>query len=287
MAGTAASGDTTFAIDNIAEDAIITFIKKHNLSIVYYSEDKGLMQFGENPTGTLVIDPIDGTRPAMAGFEQCVVSVAWAENKPNATLGDVRYGCIADLKLDDIYLAVRGEGVRWIGADGSEKTTKLLPITEIGKAPLTFELAARPARYVSEALGDIMDACSLNGGCFTICSTAYSLTRLVTGQLAAVLDAGPKIYFDIPETRVDFERLGFGKMIGIFTYDLAAAALIAEEGGAIVTDANGDKIDSHPLLDTSTRNVISLCAATTPELHSALLKSIGDGVDRLHKKITE
>jgi myo-inositol-1(or 4)-monophosphatase len=281
MAGIAASGDTTFAIDEIAEDAIVSFIEANGLNIAYYSEDKGLIEFGENPEGVLIIDPIDGTRPAMAGFEQCVVSVAWANYKQNATLGDVRCGCIAELKQDDLFIAERGAGVLWIGADGQPKPIRRLPITEISKAPVTFEVVARPIRYIAETLADVIDPCSLNGGCFTVSSTAFSLTRLITGNLAAALDVGARIYFEVERAQQEFEKLGGGRMIGLFTYDIAAAALIAEEGGAIVTNAAGKSLRDMPLLDTSPYNVQSLCAASTPELHAALLFAIENGIQRL------
>ncbi|HEY3328685.1 MAG TPA: inositol monophosphatase family protein [Capsulimonadaceae bacterium] len=281
LAGIAASGDTTFAIDEVAEDAIVSFIERNRLSVAYYSEDKGLIEFGDEPAGVLIIDPIDGTRPAMAGFEQCVVSVAWADYKPDAAMRDVRYGCIAELKQDDILVAERGGGATWRRADGSTCPARLLPIKTIDRAPLSFEFAARPASLISTVLGDIVDAASLNGGVFVVNSTAYSLTRLVTGQLAASIDVGPRIYADLPRCRPAFDKLGGGRMIGLFSYDIAAAALIAREAGAIVTDAYGRPHDDMRLLDTSPGNVTSMCAASTPALHAALLAEIEAGMARL------
>ena len=43
--------------------------------IAFYSEDRGYVEFG-TPRAILVVDPIDGTRPAAAGLESCCVSVA-------------------------------------------------------------------------------------------------------------------------------------------------------------------------------------------------------------------
>lgn len=278
LMGVAASGDNTFAIDEVAEDAIVKFIEARQLSIAYYSEDRGLLEFGNSPDGVLVIDPIDGTRPAMAGFEQCVVSVAWARYKPDATLGDVQYGCIAELKHDDIFTASRGGGVKWLRGGGALQAPRLLPITEIARAPLSFEFAARPAHLISAALSRIIDAASLKAGCFLYNSTAFSLTRLITGQLAAALDVGPRIVRDIPELSPQFAALGGGRMLGLFTYDIAAAALIATEAGAIVTDAAGASLEETPLLNTSEENLISLCAAATPELHESLIEAIDSGI---------
>jgi myo-inositol-1(or 4)-monophosphatase len=281
IAGTAASGDATFVIDEIAEEAIVSFIEREQLSIAYYSEDKGLLEFGRSPEAVLIIDPIDGTRPAVAGFESCVVSVAWADYRPGVTMSDVRYGCISEIKGDNLFIAERGGGARWLGADGLAHPLRLLPITDIARAPLSYEVVARPFEWIGTVLGDIVNAASMKGGCFLFNSTAYSLTRLVTGQLAAVLDVGNRIFRDRPETRERFREIGLGRPIGLFTYDIAAAALIATEAGAIVTDAFGQSFDETPLLDTSADNVKSIVAASTPLLHARLLEAIQEGMDRL------
>ncbi len=283
--GTAASGDATFAIDEVAEEAIVSFIEREGLSIAYYSEDKGLREFGASPEAVLVIDPIDGTRPAMAGFEACVVSVAWADYTPGVTLGDVRCGCVGEIKHDDLFFAERGGGARWIDASGAARPTRLLPIEDIGLAPLSFEAVARPLEWLGVALGPVIDTASLQGGVFLLNSTAFSLTRLVTGQLAAALDVGNRILRDIPATRQRLRGLGRGKPIGLFTYDVAAAALIAAEAGAVVTDAHGRSLASTPLLDTSEGNLISLLAASTPALHGKLLAALDDGIGRLDQQL--
>ena len=281
ISGTAASGDATFAIDDHAEEAIVSFIEHHKLSIAYYSEDKGLIEFGSSPEAVLIIDPIDGTRPAMAGFESCVVSVAWADYTPGVTMGDVRHGCIGEIKGNDLFTATRGGGARWVGGDGTERPLRLLPVTEIARAPLTYEVVARPFEWVGVVLADIVNAASMKGGCFLFNSTAYSLTRLLTGQIAAVLDVGNRILRDHPAARDRYVELGFGTPIGLFTYDIAAAALIAAEAGAVVTDAHGASFDATPLLNTSENNLKSILAATTPELHEKLLAAVDAGVARL------
>lgn len=281
ISGTAASGDATFGIDEIAEEAIVAFIEREKLSIAYYSEDKGLIEFGASPEAVLIIDPIDGTRPAIAGFEACVVSVAWADYAPDVTLGDVRFGCIGEIKNDDLFWAGRGQGAHWIGPDGAEKAARRLPITEIAKAPLTFEVVARPFEWVGAALGEIVDASSMTGGCFLFNSTAFSLTRLMTGQLAAVLDIGNRLLRDFPAARERFLALGFGRPMGLFAYDIAAAALIAQEAGAVVTDAYGHSLDKTRLLDTSEPNLQSMLSASNSELHEKLLIAMNTGIARL------
>ena len=283
VSGTAASGDATFAIDDYAEDAIVSFIERGGLTIAYYSEDKGLREFGHSPEAVLVIDPIDGTRPAIAGFEACVVSVAWADYTPDVTMGDVRYGCIQEIKGGDIFIAERGAGAQWVGTDGKSRPLRLLPIHTLHAAPLSFEVVARPLEWLGSVLGEIVDAASLQGGCFLFNSTAFSMTRLLTGQLAAAMDVGNRILRDVPATRERFIALGRGKPIGLFTYDIAAAALIAAEAGATVTDASGRSFDDTPLLDTSEPNLKSIVAASNPILHELLLAAINNGIGRLQR----
>ena len=229
----------------------------------------------------LIIDPIDGTRPAVAGFESCVVSVALADYTADVTMGDVRFGCIQEIKGDHMFLAERGRGARWMGSDGASLDLRLLPITEISHAPLTYEIVARPFEWVAVALGDIVNAASTKGGCFVFNSTAFSLMRLLTGQLAAVIDVGARILKDHPGTRPRYVELGRGRPIGLFTYDIAAAALIATEAGATVTDAHGQSFDGTRLLDTSESNLKSIVATSNPILHEKLMRAVDHGIAKI------
>lgn len=281
ISGTAASGDVTFGIDDIAEDAIVAYLEKSGLSIAYYSEDKGLIEFGNSPEAVLVIDPIDGTRPAVAGYECCVVSVALADYHEGVTMGDVRFGCIAEIKANDLFFAERGKGAHWYGSDGEERAHRLLPITDLRAAPVSFEIVARPIDLLATVLRDVINNAALKGGCFVFNSSAFSLTRLITGQLGAALDVGNRILKDRPEFRDRFVELGQGQTIGIFSYDIAAAALIAQEAGAVITDAYGRSLDKVPLLDTSESNQQSMIGTSNPELHEKILEAIDSGILRL------
>ena len=75
----AAGGDVTFAIDAAAEAMLERFLAERAPDVAFYSEDRGLVEpSGATPRAVLVVDPIDGTRPALAGLESCCVSVAAA-----------------------------------------------------------------------------------------------------------------------------------------------------------------------------------------------------------------
>src|SRR3954462_4667790 len=68
----AAGGDVTFKIDEEAEALLESWLADRAPDVAFYSEDRGLVMPGSGEASTvLVVDPIDGTRPAMAGLESC------------------------------------------------------------------------------------------------------------------------------------------------------------------------------------------------------------------------
>ena len=85
----ASGGDVTFAIDTEAERTLEAFLADRAPDVAFYSEDRGLVEpaAGGAATTVLVVDPIDGTRPAMAGLESCCVSVAVAPLRDGVRMG--------------------------------------------------------------------------------------------------------------------------------------------------------------------------------------------------------
>src|SRR4029079_4916055 len=108
--GVAAGGDVTMAIEEIAEQVTESCCAEAG-DIAFYSEDRGYVEIGR-PRAILLIDPIDGTRPAAAGFEACCVSGAVLPSSRDATLGDVQFGVVHEIKHDQRFYATRGEGAR-------------------------------------------------------------------------------------------------------------------------------------------------------------------------------
>src|SRR4029079_19822725 len=106
--GVAPGGDVTMAIDEIAEQVTESCCAEAG-DIAFYSEDRGYVEIGR-PRAILLVDPIDGTRPAAAGLESCCVSVAVVPPSADATLGDVRFGVVHEIKSGDRFVARRGHG---------------------------------------------------------------------------------------------------------------------------------------------------------------------------------
>ncbi|HEX9890578.1 MAG TPA: inositol monophosphatase family protein, partial [Actinomycetota bacterium] len=116
--GTAHGGDPTYAIDAAAERVVVEAFAGRP-DVAFFTEDEGLTVRGR-PRSLFLVDPIDGTRPAAAGFETSCVSIAVAPyGRP--TIGDVSYGCIVELASGAEYEARRG--------GGATSTRRLRPTT--------------------------------------------------------------------------------------------------------------------------------------------------------------
>ena len=272
--GEAEGGDVTFAIDERAEARMEAFLAERAPAVAFYSEDRGMVSpAGEAAEWVLVVDPIDGTRPALAGFESSCVSVAAAPLEGDPTMGDVSVGCVIELKSGRAFVAERGAGIT------PEPT--LSANTAIDRMFWVYGFRGRPARGLVEVLGELIDASSVGGASFDLGSATYDMTRVITGQLDAYIEPGPRMVDDVPGMREEFERVGDGAILNNSPYDLAAATLCLQEAGAIVTDAYGEGIGDRPLLGSSHEFQISCLAVANAELHSKICASIDAGIERL------
>jgi myo-inositol-1(or 4)-monophosphatase len=112
------------------------------------------------------------------------------------------------------------------------------------------------------------------------------MTRVVTGQLDAYIEPGPRMIDDVPAVRADFERVGDGAVLNNSPYDLAAAAICLQEGGAIVTDAYGQSLAERPLLGSSHDFQMSCVAAANTELHAGICAELDAGIERLRAALS-
>jgi myo-inositol-1(or 4)-monophosphatase len=273
-AGEAEGGDVTFAIDESAEQRMEAFLADRAPEVAFYSEDRGMVSAaGDRAEWVLIVDPIDGTRPALAGLESCCVSVAAARLDSEPTMGDVQVGCVTELKGGATFVAERG--------DGLEPAAKLSGNTALERMFWTYGFRGRPARALVEVLAELIDVSSVGGSTFDLGSAAFDMTRIATGQLDAYVEPGPRLVDDVPTMREEFERIGGGSILNNSPYDLAAAALCLEECGAVVTDGYGEPLTDRPLLGSTHEFQISCVAAANPELHSAICAAIDAGIERL------
>jgi myo-inositol-1(or 4)-monophosphatase len=271
----AAGGDVTFAIDAEAERELEAFLAERAPDVAFYSEDRGLVEPDGGAQSVLVVDPIDGTRPALAGLESCCVSVAAAALDGEPAMGDVTIGCVVEIPSGRVFLAERGAGV----VEGPP--VRLSENEQIERMFWTYGFRGRPARPMAEVLGDLIDASSVGGATFELGSAAFDMTRVVTGQLDAYVEPGPRLVEDVPGMRAEFERVGGGSVLNNSPYDLAAATLILEEAGAVVTDAHGRSLAERPLLGSVHEFQMSVVASGNPALQAAILEALDAGFARV------
>src|SRR5689334_15944585 len=272
--GAGEGGDVTFQIDEHAEARMESFLADRAPEVSFYSEDRGLVSpAGDRAEWVLVVDPIDGTRPAMAGLESCCVSVAAAPLHSEPTMGDVQVGCVMEVKSGEAFVAERGSGL--------DPAAKLSENRSLERMFWTYGFRGRPARALIEVLCELIDASSVGGGTFDLGSATYDMTRIVTGQLDAYVEPGPRMIDDVPGMRAEFERVGGGSVLNNSPYDLAAAAICLEECGAVVTDAYGRPLGDRPLLGSGHDFQMSCVAAANAELHTAICAEIDAGIERL------
>lgn len=269
-------GDVTFAIDEAAETLLEGFVAERAPQLAFYSEDRGLIEPAGGAEAVLVVDPIDGTRPALAGLEAACVSVALAplDDEP-PTMGDVEIGCVVEIKSGARFLAQRGAGVQ------CSVPVALSPNRRLDRLFWTYGFRGRPARALTEVLAELIDGSSVGGATFDLGSACFDMTRVLTGQLDAYVDPGPRMIAEVPGVRAEFERVGGGQVLNNSPYDLAAATLCLLEGGAVVTDAGGRPLDDRPLLGSGADYQMSVLASANTELHAALLAAVDRGIERL------
>ena len=276
--GDAPGGDATLAIDEVAETVVEEQLAAEG-DIAFYSEDRGLVRFGTR--AILVIDPVDGTRPAAAGLESCCVSVAVVPPDEHATLGEVSFGIVHELKTGQRFLAERGGGVRIEDAAGAPIPVARSANTDLGALFWTAGLRGRPSLPMGVVLEELVDRSGMRGGYFDLGSATFNITRIVTGQLDAYVDVGRRILDEYPQTEGAFLAVGGGSVCTNFPYDIAAAALILSEAGGVITLADGRALDAHPAVGSSRAEGLAVLASASVELHEALLAAIDRGMAHL------
>lgn len=278
-AGGAAGGDVTFAIDADAEQLLATFLREHAPDVAFYSEDAGLVVPGDtSPQHVLVVDPVDGTRPALAGLESCCVSVAAAPYGEGVTMADVEIGCVVEIPSGRVFLAERGKGL----VEGGPP--RLSANERLERMFWTFGFRGRPAQPLVEVLGELIDVSSVGGASFDLGSACFDTMCVVDGRLDAYVEPGPLLVDKVVGMRAEFERVGGGAVLNNSPYDLAAAALIASEAGCVVTDASGEPFDERPLLGSGAEFQMSVAIASNAVLHERILASVDRGLARLTAK---
>jgi myo-inositol-1(or 4)-monophosphatase len=282
-AGVAIGGDVTFGIDELAERALVDYMRDELPTWAFYSEDGGL-QGASHPELILIVDPIDGTRPAAAGFEMACVSIAAVPPLPEPTMGDVVAGVVQEIKSGDLFVAEKGAGFSMARLSGAD-----IPFLPSSRAALdalfwSYGFRGRPAVILASVLEELIDVSSVGGASFDVGSATYSVTRVLTGQLDAYVDIGPAIIAAHPWVEAEFRRVGRGNVLCNSPYDLAAVHVLCREAGVPIGDAAGRPLEDRPVLGSTSAYQLACIAAGNKELQDALIEVVQRGIGSLRDR---
>jgi fructose-1,6-bisphosphatase/inositol monophosphatase family enzyme len=269
------SADTIFAIDRVADDALVGWFEAHWRGVELVSEglDEPVV-IGADPEWTVIVDPIDGTRGLMYDKRSawCLAAAAPC----GGSLRDIMAAAMTELPttkqtLGDQLSATRGSGVvaeRVDVRDGHRSALVVHPSTatdleqgfavvskffipgKVALAELETELFARlGSREVFD------DEYISSGG---------QLHELIAGRDRFVTDLRPLVDPDA---------------FACHPYDVCTAMLL-EEAGGVVTDPRGEPLDAP--LDTTT--AVAWAGYANPTLAERIGPILADLVDGLPRR---
>ena len=196
--------DVVTEVDDLCEELILGAIRETYPDDAYLAEESGHSEDvsgrGRMDDGRVwIVDPLDGTVNYANGIPLFCVSIALAMR------GRPVLGVLFDPVRDELFTACAGEGTRLDGEPVRHPTKEKLSdlVVALSLPPYGFarrEWRIRKRIRVSRVLG----------------SASLALAWVANGRFDA-----------------------FVQPSGLSLWDVAAAGLIAEEGGAIVTDKSG------------------------------------------------
>ena len=226
-----AFGERCFEIDALLEGEVVAMLARHGGVRQVLSEESGVIPLADSGC-TVVLDPIDGTKNYKMGLSYYAMSMAVVSDE-----GVVSGGLVMNLATGTQYAAIRGRGAfrngRAITA-GAPKSLGAVDVIYVGLSRSAAEL---------QALGGIAAQVSSFRamGC-----AALDLCCLATGNVG--------LFVDLSNTAK--------------TVDVLAAALIAEEAGALVTSLEGRPILDGVSVDTIYDWRFRTLGAATADLHA-------------------
>jgi len=202
--GVGAAGDKTFPIDKIAEDIIISELESLRLPLSIISEEYGVKKINGGGRRVL-IDPIDGSKNAIAGIPFYCTSIAIAEGD---TIGSISIAYVVNLINGDEFLAEKGKG--------AFLNNERISTQEEDE----FRLIAYEAQVPGRDIPLIIPILSKAHKTRCLGATALDLAYLSQGAISVLVNPS-------------LSR----------SFDFAGGWLLTKEAGGVFTDTKGDSLD--------------------------------------------
>lgn len=163
VVGIGASGDTTYQIDKVAEDLILSGLDESGEALTIFSEEAGIKDI-KGGGKKVLIDPIDGSRNAVSGIPFYCTSIAVVDGN---TVGDIELAYVLNLVNGDEFWAERGGGaylnnerintqkddvfylVAYEAQSPSKDITRLIPLLSASRKTRCFGSTALDLSYLS------------------------------------------------------------------------------------------------------------------------------------------
>jgi len=237
-----ADGTPTTLIDVVAEKEVLNALKELEKPLFLISEEIGEVKIGKGPPeAILVVDPLDGTSNAIKKIPAYGISLAVApcstKTHKNPNLQEITMGLVKNFATGDIYSGFKGKGAFLNG----EKIGPSL-VDEISHSSV--------GAYIYRGDMNRLEP---------LCKTVRRMRTLgaVAIEISYVADGTYDAFVDMRDN--------------LRVVDVAAAKIIVEESGGIITDRH-----SHPLhapLDVLEKT--SLIASGNEKLHKNIMDILG------------
>lgn len=211
------AGDVTRGIDWLAEGAIIDRLRAENINAVVITEERGIVNIGDNPEYVFIVDPLDGSLNFVLDVPFYSVSIAVAKYSREISLSDILAGVVYQVTSGIAYYAEKGRGAFINGERASFDESVLdKPVASIYIEPTVDVKLFEGLSRLYRALGG-----------FKIRSLGAASLEVIMASLGKLL-----FFLDVRN------RLRL--------YDIAASYVFAREAGAII-DVVGGGLDKIPL----------------------------------------
>ncbi|NYB51198.1 MAG: bifunctional fructose-bisphosphatase/inositol-phosphate phosphatase [Methanobacteriaceae archaeon] len=239
-----ADGTPTTRIDIIAEQKVIEILQSVGKPLKLISEEIGEVNIGKGqPEVVVVVDPLDGTSNALKNIPAYGISVAVApvppEHNGRLTIQDIQMGFVKNYATNDLYTAFKGKGASINGKNLTPSSKQDLSHVSLG------------AYVYRMNMGRIENLCKSVRRMRILGAVAIEIAYVADGTYDAFVDVRNNL------------RL----------VDVAAAKLILEESGGVVTDRFGQALSGE--LDVLEKT--SLIATCNQVIHGEIM-SIVEGI---------
>jgi myo-inositol-1(or 4)-monophosphatase len=229
----------TKLIDLVAEEKVIEVLEGIGKPITLISEEIGKLKIGKGSSEVVfVVDPLDGTINAVKKIPAYGISVAVAETNDGSseslTVDDIQMGVVKNFATGDVYQVLRERNALKNGEDVNPSSKKDVSSSSIGA-------------YIYRAKMEKID---------DLCRKVRRIRILgsVAIELCYVADGTYDVFLDIRGN--------------LRIVDIAAAKLVLEEAGGIVTDQYGRPLKNK--LNVIERT--SIVAASNYNIHQEIIK---------------